>query len=66
MSLYINNPVIEKCDFSTEGCAIRFITLDNKKLYNVLLSIRSHGWGRDLDIKERKRLEKKSNTSYTN
>ena len=35
------------------------LTLDNKKLYNVLLSIRSHGWGRDLDIKERKRLEKK-------
>ena len=30
MSLYINNPVIEKCDFSTEGCAIMFITLDNK------------------------------------
>ena len=32
------------------------LTLDNKKLYNVLLSIRSHGWGRDLEIKERKRL----------
>lgn len=37
------------------------LTLDNKKLYNVLLSIRSHGWGRDLDKKERTRLEKKFN-----
>ena len=35
------------------------LTLDDKKLYNVLLSIRSHGWGRDLEQKERLRLEKK-------
>jgi len=35
------------------------LTLDDKKLYNVLLSIRSHGWGRDLDKNERQRLEKK-------
>ena len=26
------------------------ITTDDKELYNVLLSIRSHGWGRDWDI----------------
>ena len=35
------------------------LTLDDKKLYNVLLSIRSHGWGRDLDKNEKQRLEKK-------
>ena len=35
------------------------LTLDDKKLYNILLSIRSHGWGRDLDKNERQRLEKK-------
>jgi CDP-4-dehydro-6-deoxyglucose reductase, E1 len=35
------------------------LTLDDKKLYNVLLSLRSHGWGRDLEQKERLRLEKK-------
>ena len=37
------------------------LTLDDKKLYNILLSIRSHGWGRDLEKKERNRLEKKYN-----
>ncbi|MDB4193513.1 DegT/DnrJ/EryC1/StrS family aminotransferase [Candidatus Pelagibacter sp.] len=37
------------------------LTLDDKKLYNVLMSIRSHGWGRDLESTERKRLEKKFN-----
>lgn len=37
------------------------LTIDDKKLYNVLLSIRSHGWGRDLENKERKQLEKKYN-----
>ncbi len=37
------------------------LTLDDKKLYNVLMSIRSHGWGRDLENNERKKLEKKYN-----
>ena len=37
------------------------LTLDDKDLYNVLTSIRSHGWGRDLENQERKRLEKKFN-----
>ena len=37
------------------------LTLDDKNLYNVLTSIRSHGWGRDLENQERKRLEKKFN-----
>ena len=35
------------------------LTLDDKKLYNILLSIRSHGWGRDLENYERNQLEKK-------
>ena len=30
------------------------LTLDDKDLYNVLTSIRSHGWGRDLENQERK------------
>ena len=37
------------------------LTLDDKKLYNVLMSIRSHGWGRDLEDNERKKLEKRFN-----
>ena len=37
------------------------LTLDDRNLYNVLTSIRSHGWGRDLENQERKRLEKKFN-----
>ena len=37
------------------------LTLDDKKLYNVLMSIRSHGWGRDLENNERKKLEKRFN-----
>ena len=37
------------------------LTLNNKKLYNILLSIRSHGWGRDLELREKTRLEKKYN-----
>jgi CDP-6-deoxy-D-xylo-4-hexulose-3-dehydrase len=39
------------------------ISTDNEELYHILLSIRSHGWGRDLPEKEQKRLIKKYNIS---
>jgi len=33
------------------------ICTDNKELYNILLSIRSHGWSRDLDLDTQKKLK---------
>jgi CDP-4-dehydro-6-deoxyglucose reductase, E1 len=35
------------------------VNTDDDELYNLLLSIRSHGWDRDLPKKEQKRLRKK-------
>ena len=35
------------------------VSTNDKKLYNIMLSIRSHGWGRDLEAKQKKNLEKK-------
>tara|TARA_Y100000590_G_scaffold467800_1_gene648040 strand:- start:65 stop:1237 length:1173 start_codon:yes stop_codon:yes gene_type:complete len=35
------------------------VSTNDKKLYNIMLSVRSHGWGRDLENKEKKILEKK-------
>jgi len=35
------------------------VSTNDKKLYNIMLSVRSHGWGRDLEDKEKKILEKK-------
>ena len=37
------------------------ISTDNKEFYNVALSIRSHGWARDVESKYKKNLEKKFN-----
>ena len=28
MSIYLSDPIIEKCEFSTEGCAIKFISIE--------------------------------------
>lgn len=39
------------------------ISTDDDELYSILLSIRGHGWGRDLPIKEHQRLIKKYNIS---
>jgi len=35
------------------------VTTNDKKLYNVMVSLRSHGWSRDLPAEERQRLTKK-------
>ena len=37
------------------------ISTDNNEFYNVALSIRSHGWARDVESKYKKNLEKKFN-----
>jgi CDP-6-deoxy-D-xylo-4-hexulose-3-dehydrase len=37
------------------------ISTDDEEIYNILLSIRSHGWDRDLDEKVRKDLREKYN-----
>ena len=37
------------------------VSTDDKVLYNIMLSVRSHGWARDLEEKERTNLEKKYN-----
>ncbi len=37
------------------------ISTDNNEFYNVALSIRSHGWARDVETKYKKNLEKKFN-----
>jgi len=39
------------------------VVTDDEELYNLLLSIRSHGWGRDLTEKEHQRLIKKYDIS---
>lgn len=39
-----------------------FINTSDKKLYDLLLSMRSHGWDRDLDTGEQIRLRKEWNT----
>ena len=33
-----------------------FVTTDNKKIYNILKMLRSHGWDRDLDLKDKIKL----------
>ena len=38
------------------------VVTDDIELYNVMLSIRSHGWGRDLMLKQKLLLEKKYKT----
>lgn len=35
------------------------VTTNDSELYNIMLSIRSHGWSRDLDINKQKALSKK-------
>lgn len=42
------------------------ITTNNQDLYNVLLSIRSHGWDRDLQSNKQKRLREQYNVSEFN
>ena len=37
------------------------VTTNDKNLHNIMLSIRSHGWSRDLDISEQRLLSKKYN-----
>jgi len=37
------------------------ISTDNNEFYNIALSIRSHGWARDVESKYKKNLEKKFN-----
>ena len=37
------------------------VSTNDRNLYNIMLSIRSHGWARDLQAKEKKFLEKKYN-----
>lgn len=39
------------------------VVTDDEELYHILLSIRSHGWGRDLPEKEHQKLLKKYNIS---
>jgi len=43
-----------------------FVSTDNEHFYNVLLSIRSHGWSRDLDESSRKDLKEQWNISDFN
>lgn len=43
-----------------------FITTNNDEIYNLLLSIRSHGWSRDLQHNEKSRLKEKYNVSDFN
>lgn len=42
------------------------ISTDDEYLYQLLLSIRSHGWSRDLNPKFKRKLEKKSNIDKFN
>ena len=35
MESYMDNPIIEKCDFSIEGCAIKFSSSDSKYRGNI-------------------------------
>ena len=37
------------------------VSTNDNKLKNIMLSVRSHGWGRDLDLSEKSRLKKKFN-----
>lgn len=39
------------------------ITTDDEELYNIILSIRSHGWDRDLNINTKQKLRQKYNIS---
>lgn len=39
------------------------VSTDNEKIYNILLSLRSHGWDRDNSIDVQKKLRKKYNVS---
>jgi CDP-6-deoxy-D-xylo-4-hexulose-3-dehydrase len=39
------------------------ITTNSKEIYNLLLMLRSHGWARDLEIEDQKKLEELENIS---
>lgn len=39
------------------------VLTDNKQLYDILIMIRSHGWGKDLDVQGRSRLVRKYQVS---
>lgn len=39
------------------------VSTNDEELYNILLSIRSHGWSRDLEEEEQKKLKEKYNIS---
>ena len=43
-----------------------FVSTDNKDLYELLVSLRSHGWDRDLDKETQLKLQKKWNVSEFN
>ncbi len=43
-----------------------FISTDDKDLYDILISIRSHGWDRDLDIEKQIELQQYWNVSQFN
>ena len=43
-----------------------FVSTDNFELYELLLSLRSHGWGRDLSENTQKKLQKEWNVSDFN
>ena len=36
------------------------VSTDDKDLYDILVSIRAHGWGRDLDIDKQIELQEKT------
>lgn len=43
-----------------------FVTTNDEEIYNLLLSCRSHGWDRDLQLDEQQKLRKKYNVSDFN
>jgi len=42
------------------------ISTDDKELYDILLSIRSHGWDRDLDVETQKKMREENNIDNFN